>query len=387
MTGSLQIKKGMFYAVLNFKDKNGDRRQKWVSTGLEVKGNKRKAEQFLNELKTQYEGTTYIEPNKILLCDFIKEWVELNKTKVQITTYDGYVHMLNKHIYPYFKERSILLAKVKPIDIQRYFSVKLSENLSPNTVIKHHAIIRTSLQYAVKNNFIKENIADLVDKPKRERYQGSFYNKDELIKLFSIAKGTSIEAPIIIASYYGLRRSEILGLKWSSVDFDNKIISINNKVISGKDDSGVLTAISQSKLKSETSYRSLPLCDVMIKYLKDLKEQNEQNKSIMGNEYNRDFIEYICVNQMGNLIQPDYITNKFNKLLEQNGLRHIRFHDLRHSCATLLLSLGYNMKDIQEWLGHSDFMITANTYTHSDYTNKIKMINSVESLFNPKLNS
>ena len=103
---------------------------------------------------------------------------------------------------------------------------------------------------------------------------------------------------------------------------------------------------------------------------------------MMGNTYNHKYDGYVCVNQLGNLIQPDYVSDMFPKLLDKYGLRKIRFHDLRHSCATLLLSLGYSMKEIQEWLGHSDFMITANTYTHVDYKNKIRMINSVENVLN-----
>jgi len=144
MTGSLQIKNGVYYAVLNFKDKNGKRKQKWINTKLPQKGNKRKAEQMLNELKAQYEETEYIEPSKALFCDFLKEWIELNKSKIQVTTYDNYVHMLDKHIYPYFKERCIPLFKLSPIDILRYYSEKLEE-LSPNTVIKHHGVIRAAL--------------------------------------------------------------------------------------------------------------------------------------------------------------------------------------------------------------------------------------------------
>lgn len=381
MTGSLQIKNNVYYAVLNFKDKDGRRKQKWVSTGLEVKGNKRRAEKVLHELVIEYEGMSYIEPSRVLLCDFVKEWVDLSQSKVQITTYDGYVHMLNKHIYPYLKAHGLILSKIKPIDIQRYHAAKLKEGLSPNTIIKHHAIIRSALQYAVKNSLLKENVADLVDKPKRERYKAEFYDKQELTELLKSTKGSPIEVPIILACYYGLRRSEILGLQWSSIDFANRIISICNKVVRGKDKTGKLVAVSHNKMKSETSNRTLPLCDAMITYLQGVKANIELNQALMGNFYNKDFNDFVCVNSIGNLLQPDYVSDVFGKLLERNCLRHIRFHDLRHSCASLLLSLGYTMKDIQEWLGHSDFMITANTYTHADHRNKVKMINSVQDLF------
>ena len=109
-----------------------------------------------------------------------------------IREYDGYIHMLNRHIYPYFKQKKTLLSKVKPIDIQMFEASKLDEGLSPNSVIKQHAVIRSALQYAVKNKLIKENVADLVDKPHRERYEASFYDRDELEKLLP-----AIQEPIL----------------------------------------------------------------------------------------------------------------------------------------------------------------------------------------------
>lgn len=381
MTGSLQIKNGKYYAVLNFKDKEGKRKQKWISTELEVKNNKRKAEQMLNDLISEYSSSEYIEPSKDLFCDFLAKWIKLNKSKIQITTYDGYKHMLEKHIYPYFKSKGLRLNQLKPIDIQQYYSDKMNEGLSPNTVIKHHGVIRTSLQYAVKTNLVKENVADLVDKPKRERYHASFYTIDELNKLFTVIKETQIETPVLFAAYYGLRRSEILGLKWESIDFDNKTISICNKIIRGKDDNGKLSAISQDKMKSETSRRILPLCDTISEYLTKLLEKQQENVRIMGNCYNHKYDGFICVNAKGDIINPDYVTDAFSKLLKKNGLRHIRFHDLRHSCASLLVSMGYSMKDVQEWLGHADYTLTANTYSHVDMSEKVKMANSVNEKF------
>lgn len=385
MTGSLQIKNGVFYAVLNIKDSTGKRKQKWISTGLIVKGNKKKAEQFLNELKSQYEEmaqekeTNYIEPPEIMFCDFLKEWITLNKSNIQVTTYDGYIHMLNKHVYPYFKEEGILLTKVKPMDIQRYYAKKLEQGLSPNTVIKHHGIIRSALQYAVKTNLIKENAADYVDKPRREKFIASYYNADELNKLFAAAKGSTIETPILLAAYYGLRRSEVLGLTWDAIDFNNGVITIKQKVVRCFED-GKLVSLPQNKLKSETSYRSLPLCDVIRNHLEQVKHNQEKNKALLGSDYNYEYDGYICVNSTGNLLQPDYITETFAKLLKKHKLKKIRFHDLRHSCATLLLNLGFSMKEIQVWLGHSDFQITAKTYAHVDYKNKIVMIDRVSNM-------
>ncbi len=238
--------------------------------------------------------------------------------------------MIAKHIYPYFKQRRILLSDIQPIDIQRYYSFKLAEGLSPNTVTKHHAVIRTTLKYAVKMKLIKENAADFVNKPKKEHYHASFYNVSELNALFEAAKGCPIETPIIFAAYYGLRRSEILGLKWDSVDFDNKIISVCNKVVRGKSENGKLVSMTLDKMKSETSRRQLPLCDTIYQYLLELKRKQAENAKLFGNCYIHTYDDYICVNPNGSLIQPDYVSDYFQKLLNKNGLRHIRFHDLRH---------------------------------------------------------
>lgn len=381
MTGSLQVKGNIYYAVLNFKDKTGKRKQKWFNTKLPVKGNKRKAEQMLNDWLAQYADTEYTEPSKVLFCDFVKEWIQLDKPKLQVTTYDNYVHILDRHLYPYFQECGILLTKLQPIDLQRYYAEK-SKTLSPNTVIKHHAIIRSALAYAVKTKMLPENVADLVDKPKREKYRASCYDLPELNALLQAARGYPIETPIVLAAYYGLRRSEVLGLTWSAINWDNNTLSVKCKVVRGHNDTGKLVTMPQDKLKSESSYRTLPLCKPVRDYLLHIREQQEQYKRDMGSEYDHRFDGYICVNPQGQLINPDYVTDMFPKLLQKNHLPHIRFHDLRHSCATLLVNLGFNLKDVQEWLGHSDFLITANTYTHVDMREKIRMVDDLSGHLN-----
>ncbi|BAK97438.1 putative site-specific recombinase [Oscillibacter valericigenes Sjm18-20] len=373
MTGSLQIKSGTFYAVLNYKDKNGKRKQKWICLNLPEKNNKRKAEQRLSELLAENEGTAYIEPAKILFCDYVKQWVEASKDNVQVTTYDNYVYMLNRHIYPYFKSANLPLNKITPSVIQKYHADKLTEGLSPNTVIKHHAIIRTTLQQAYKAKLVKENAADLVEKPKRTKYHGNFYNAAEMNALLAVAKGSTIETPVFLAAYFGLRRSEIIGLCWDAIDFTNKTLTVRHKVVRAKKD-GKMTIKATDDLKTQSSYRVLPLDDALLAYLKAVKAQQSYNRERNGNCHNHEYDDYVCVNEMGDLLNPDYVTSAFEKIIRNNGLKSIRFHDLRHSCASLLLALGYSMKDIQEWLGHSNYQTTANLYSHIDPKNKQNMI-------------
>jgi len=373
MTGSLQVKNDMFYMVINTKNPAGKRKQKWIPTGLSTKGNKRKAEQQLNALLTEYTNAGYVEPSKILFCDFISDWVEMSKPKLQATTLMNYVHMLGKHIYPYFQASGLQLKGVTPDSIQRYYSAKIAEGLSPNTVIKHHGIIRSALQYAVKSRLIKENPCNFVDRPKRKKYVGEFYNADEIKQLLEVSKGTPIEVPIFIAAYFGLRRSEVLGLRWSAIDTSNKVLTVCHKVVRAIED-GRLVNIATDDLKTESSYRVLPLDERLQEFFTTVKRRQKWNMQVCGNSYNTEYLDYVCVNDMGDLINPDHVTGLFVKIIKRHSLKRIRFHDLRHSCASLLLSLGYSMKEIQEWLGHSNYQTTANLYSHVDPRNKKEMI-------------
>ena len=129
--------------------------------------------------------------------------------------------------------------------------------------------------------------------------------------------------------------------------------------------------VASDTTKTKSSMRTLPLVPFMRERLLALKEEQEENRRLCGRSYIKDYTGYVCVNEIGDLIKPHYVTESFPKLLKANGLRHIRFHDLRHSCASLLLANGVPMKQIQEWLGHSDFSTTANIYAHLDYSSKL----------------
>ena len=188
---------------------------------------------------------------------------------------------------------------------------------------------------------------------------------------------------IRVASYYGLRRSEVLGLKWDAFDFDNKTITIKHTVTIGKID-GKRQIYSKDRTKNKSSYRTLPLIDDIADRLLELKEQQEYFKKAFGKSYYKKDKEYVFVKPDGKLTRPDYVSEHFKNLLKKLGLRHIRFHDLRHSCASLLLAKGIPMKAIQEWLGHSNFSTTANIYAHLDSNSKQLSAQAITSAFETK---
>ena len=391
VTVSLQEKNGFYHAVVNYKDDNGKRKQKWFSTKLKVRGNKKQAQakaeeirqEFENELNSTQKRKNNIVKTDVLFLDFLNKWLEIVKKTIEPSTYNSYEQIVNDRITKYFTKNKIKLVDIQAIDIQEYYNTLFSDGLSANTVIHHHAIIRKSLDYAYKMDIIQNNPADKVQRPKKEQYIGSFYNENELNELFEKSKDDPLNLMIRVASYYGLRRSEVLGLKWDAFDFDNKTITIKHTVTIGKID-GKRQIYSKDRTKNKTSYRTLPLIDDIADRLLELKEQQEYFKKAFGKSYYKKDNEYVFVKPDGKLTRPDYVSEHFKNLLKKLGLRHIRFHDLRHSCASLLLAKGIPMKAIQEWLGHSNFSTTANIYAHLDSNSKQLSAQAITNAFKTK---
>ncbi|MCL2774985.1 MAG: tyrosine-type recombinase/integrase [Oscillospiraceae bacterium] len=386
-TGSLHKKYNKWYIVICFNN-DGKQTQKWINTGLPIPGNKKKAEVILNEKITEYESRKSIQKHKNenneLFCDFLSDWLEIHKMNIESITYAGYKRIL-KQVYPYFKKLDVSLSVLSPIHIQKYYSVKL-KTIGPNTVLKHHAFIRSALAYARKMNLVKENVADLVEKPKKQKFIGSFYNQEDISRLLKLIKDSPIETPVMLAAYFGLRRSEILGIKWDSIDLVNRTLTVNHKIVPVNDTGKYRLEISDT-LKTSSSYRTLPLNTSLYKYLSELKKKQDENKKFCGKSYNHAYENYVCVNELGNIMLPNYITKNFKRLLERNDMRVIRFHDLRHSCASLLLRLGYNMKQIQEWLGHGSINTTMNIYAHIEAESKKDMIDGIEKAINDSVDN
>lgn len=370
VAGHLREKSGYYYAVLNYTDSLGKRKTKWISTGLTVKGNKKRAEAILMDARRNFNPEEpKIMNGDILFADYMEQWLDVIKSSVAVPTFASYSTTVKRIVAPYFREKEITLKNLTAKDIQEFYLKEL-QRVSASSVIHYHANIHKALKYAVKIDLIDVNPADKVERPKKDRYVGSFYDADEVNALFEVAKGTKLELPILFGAFYGLRRSEAIGLKWDAIDFDQNTITIRHTVTScDLDGKRVLVASDTTKTKS--SMRTLPLVPFMRERLLALREEQKENRRLCGRSYIKEYLDYVCVNEIGDLIKPHYVTTAFPDLLKANGMRHIRYHDLRHSCASLLLANGVPMKQIQEWLGHSDFSTTANIYAHLDYSSKL----------------
>ena len=369
MTGSLQMKKDNYYIVINTQDNNGKRKQKWISTGLTVKGNKKKAEKLLRDTLREYEAKEGRVHTDMLFSDAVRQWLENVATRIDEVTLQGYTALAKKHILPYFDKLQIKLVDVDRRTLQKYIDEKYKNGridgkggLSPRSMRLHKNILYQTLKEAVRDELIPSNPCECVTLPQMQRYEASFYNAEQLNILLEAIKDEPLYPLIKVTAVYGLRRSEVLGLKWDSVDFVNGTLTIKHTVVQ------IEKLVEKDKTKNASSHRSFPLIPEIKEMLLELKKQETLNRKLFGRSYVNN--DYIFKWDDGRPFPPDYVTQRFSRLLEINNLPHIRFHELRHSCASLLVNAGFTLKDIQEWLGHADIKMTANIYSHLDVKRK-----------------
>lgn len=379
MTGSLTVKGGKYYAVLNIYE-NGKRKPKWINSGLPEKGNKRKAEAFLREKIAEYERLEGIVQTDILFADYIRHWLTHIARKVDEVTMQGYKTLADGHILPYFDQKKVPVRSLDHTMIQRYMDEKYQNGrldgkggLSPRSLRLHKNIISQALDLAVQSKLIPANPCQFVELPQNVRYESTFYNAKQLQDLFKAFQGDELLPLVKITALYGLRRSELLGLQWDSIDFERKTMTIRHTV------SKVTEVVAKDKTKNASSRRTFPLTPEAVEIFTRAREQEERNRAAFGREYQEN--SYIFKWPDGHPYSPDYISHHFAKVLKKQGLPHIRFHELRHSCASMLLDMGFTLKDVQEWLGHSDIKMTANIYAHLDTARKNTIADSLAGKF------
>lgn len=386
MTGRLAIKNRKYYVIISYKDEHGKNKQKWTATGLDTKNNKRAAEEAMREIVANFnkeETPAKVKQEKVkdkmLFGDYLMKWIEIAKPNLQLSTYASY-KMKIKRIASYFNERGITLQGIMPTDIQTYYAWLLDNGKKIQTCTHDHVVIRRSLEIAYRTDLIPVNSAAKVEKPKSPKYEAKYYDLKQLRTLFEYLKGDKYELMYKMTAFYGLRRSELCGMKWSSIDFNRNTITLNSSIIQTSVN-GKLLLIKKDIMKNASSKRTMPLIPEIKEALLELKEQQDKNKAYFKNGYNQEFLEYVWVDDIGKLVNPNTVTFHFKTFLAQHGLPRIRFHELRHSCASLLIACGVSLKEIQEWLGHSAISTTADIYSHLNYSSKLNVANTLTNVF------
>ncbi|MDR0935283.1 MAG: site-specific integrase [Oscillospiraceae bacterium] len=356
---NLCVRNGVYCGQVTITEPCGKRHTKERNFHVPVCGGKRKADGMLEEFTDEWkqairEDINYCEQTFI---QFLTEWLETtHKSTIETATYRGYLSYIEIHLKPFYREKK--LNALQPSDLQDFINGKISTGITASTARKIHFLVKCCLQYAVNLNIIPYNPADRITLPRIEKYQASFLAPEQAKHLLEICQGEPLETPIKLALLCGLRRSEVLGLKWSAVDLDNNCINICNTITTtgGR--------IEKNRTKNQSSMRTLCISFELRDYLLKLKQHS--------------ISEYVCTDPDGTAMHPDHITVGFPKFLRTHNLPVVRFHDLRHSCASILINLGASAKQVSELLGHCDVSTTLNIYTHNFAESKKQLADSLQ---------
>ncbi len=337
----------------------GKRRQQWYS----VKGTKREAEKKLAELIHQLDSGGLIKPSKTTLGQFLERWLKDHAwPNLGPRTAEGYEHIIRQHLIKGLD--GIFLTQLKPEHIQRYYREKLASGridgkggLSPRTVRHHHATLHNALESAVKWGLIGRNPADAVTPPRYQQTERKFLDEDDVHTILERAKGTSYYALFYLALFTGMRRSELLALRWRDVDLVLAQISVNRSLHHLRDGRFIYK---QPKTAKARRLIALPPSAVIV--LSDYREQQLGICYALGRELKDDDLVFSQMD--GRPLSPDTVTANWIKLVRRAGYPGIRLHDAMHSHASILLKQNVHPKIVQERLGHASIQITLDTYSH-----------------------
>lgn len=306
--------------------------------------------------------------------EYLTEWLALQETSLQRSTFEALHIYITRHLVPYFVTLNIELENLKPMQIQHYIKSKLnggrldgkSGGLSLVSVKKHISVLKQALKDAVMYGYIESNPADHVRLPRKNQTVSPrtvFLKAEQAQKLLDALRGTNMFTIVLIAILYGLRRSEVLGLRWEAVDFQNNTLTVNHTIVKN------LTIEAKDSTKTDTSRRTFQLLPEVREVLWNMK-QNRSPSSV-----------YLFEREDGSPMRPDCLTRSFQRALARAELPKMRFHDLRHSTASILFDRGWELEDVKNWLGHADIETTSNIYLHYGRERKIMLANGLEGVF------
>ena len=351
MRGSIVKKSKKYYIVLSFYDESGKRKQKWIS-GFDKKA---EAVKELPRYVQEIHDGFYINLDNITLEKYLEayksDYVSPNLSK---NSYEKLITAANK-INPHIGK--IKLHKIKPLHIQSMVNEwNKEQQMKPGTIQTYMRVLSSAMQQAIKWQLITYNPCKAVTGPRIEHNSLSILTGDQIQILLAASKETPIYPVIMLALMTGMRRGEILGLQWHNVDLANGRIFVEHNLVKAGND------IILKDTKTSSGKRSVDISIKLTHFLKMLSIQQKENALRFGKDYTHN--TYVCKYPDGTIFRPDYVPKKFKKILTEASLPQLRFHDLRHTHASMLLLAGENPKVIQERLGHSSIKITLDTYSH-----------------------
>jgi integrase len=291
-----------------------------------------------NDIKDKVDAGDFSSVHKLTVEGYLNNWLNLHKDGISKTTEQGYRIYIENHVTPVLGK--VLLSDLKPLQIEAFYKKELKK-YSAKTVLQIHRILHKAFKVAVKNGVMGKNVCDLVDAPTPKTYNIAVYDEEKFNKLLDKIEGTRFEIPVLLAGMCGLRRGEVLGLRWSDINFENKTISVEQTAVVAD------RQIIFKTPKSNSSSRTFMIPDVIIPVLEKYRG-----------------IGLVCTDSKGNPVNGGTFSKRFAEMLKENKLEHLRFHDLRHFNATMMLKYGISDTEAANRLGHSDPSITRKIYQH-----------------------
>jgi integrase len=330
----------------------GKRKQKWIA----VKGGKREAEKKLTEILHSKDTGSFVPPTKLTLAPYLEKWlVDYAKPKLSTRSYERYSDILKRYIIP--KLGRIPLWQLTPDQLQGLYSEWEDKGLSNATVRYHHAVIHNALRSAVKWGMIGRNVCDALEVPRKCRVEKQIWNEAEITQFLEFVKDNQYYQLFYLALFSGMRRSELLGLRWGDLDLLLGQIHVTRGLQQLKDSSLIFT-----QPKTEKSRRTIALPPSATIMLRDYRNGRALALALKGKALIDNDLVFMRDN--GKPIRPNTITYAWKNLVKRSGLKPIHFHDCRHSHASIMLAKGVQPKIVQERLGHSSISITLDIYSH-----------------------
>ncbi len=387
---SVQSKKGRLYAVIQVKE-DGKTKPVWRALGLPEGIGKSKVQKAYREVVSKFE-IEYAESlvrrgnpaAGLSVFDYLCAYLNRTKSSIQINTYESYHGMIYGKIRRYFEPKTKLtVGNLQPKDIEDFYDSLFADGVTANTVIHYHAIMRRAFSQAFKDGLIDANPFDRVDRPKKNKFHGENYSEDELKALLELTRSDPIYPAILLAGGLGLRRSEALGVRWSRIDWEQNTVLLDTKIVE-YERNGEKIVEPVEEMKNKSSRRTLPLPAPVREMLETEREKQEVYRKMFGKSYDIRYMDFVCVDQLGRLIRPSYVTQHFSDIIKKYGLRKIRYHDLRHTMASILISHDVPLINVSNFLGHSDISTTANIYAHLDKASKQASADIITGIFDNK---
>jgi integrase len=329
---------------------------KYLQTWATVKGTKRDAEQKLTALQHQADTGILIRPGKVHLREYLERWIrDYVFLNLSPRTAEGYEHICRHHLSPSLG--SVTLNGLKPEHLQAYYAEKQSSGLSAQTVRHHHTCLHKALQTAVEWGLVARNTADAVSPPRAQSREMRTWNEDDIFTFLESARQTPYFALFHTALFTGMRRSELLGLRWCDLDLLQCQLSVTRSLHVLK---GGKVIIRQPK--TAKGRRLIALSPLTASVLREHHEKQSLERVVLGKHLTGE--DLVFCDLEGKPLLPNSVTHAWIKLVRRTGLKPIRLHDARHSHASLMLKQGTHPKIVQERLGHASIQVTLDTYSH-----------------------